>query len=95
MYVRAGSGREPDVYDKDIPFSKDGITIWKDYGHDVLLLSSGFVLDRVLAAAELLKEEGIGVTVADINILYGKNDTKIIGGNPKSKSNCDSRRSQH
>lgn len=86
VYVRAGSGREPDVYDKDIPFSKDGITIWKDYGHDVLLLSSGFVLDRVLAAAELLKEEGIGVTVADINILYGKNDTKIIGEIRKAKA---------
>lgn len=78
VYVRAGSGREPDVYTKDAVFSKDGITVWRDYGNDVLILSSGFVLDRVLKAAELLQEEGIGVTAADINILYGKNDSKII-----------------
>ena len=78
VYVRAGSGREPDVYEKDAPFSKEGITVWKEYGHDVLLLSSGFVLDRVLQAAEMLREEGIGVTAADINILYGKKDAKII-----------------
>lgn len=78
VYVRAGSGREPDVYAKDAPFSEEGITVWKEYGNDVLLLSSGFVLDRVLEAAELLRKDGIGVTAADINILYGKNDSKII-----------------
>ena len=62
VYVRAGSGRETDVYAKDAPFSPDGITVWKNYGADALLLSSGFVLDRVLAAAELLKEQGIQVS---------------------------------
>ena len=78
VYVRAGSGRETDVYAKDAPFSPDGITVWKNYGADALLLSSGFVLDRVLAAAELLKEQGIHVTVADVNILYGSNPEKIL-----------------
>ena len=78
VYVRAGSGREADVYTKDAPFSPDGITVWKSYGTDALLLSSGFVLDRVLAAAELLKEQGIQVTVADVNILYGSNPEKIL-----------------
>lgn len=78
VYVRAGSGRETDVYTKDAAFSKDGITIWRDYGNDVLILSSGFVLDRVLKAADLLQGEGISVKAADINILYGKNDSKII-----------------
>lgn len=78
VYVRAGSGREVDVYDKETPFSLDGIRILKEYGNDVLLLSSGFVLDRVLAAAEILKEQGINATVGDINILYGKNPSKIL-----------------
>lgn len=86
VYVRAGSGREVDVYEKDMPFSMDGITIWKEYGNDVLLLSSGFVLDRVLKAADMLKEEGINATAADINILYGKNDTKIIEAIRKAKT---------
>ncbi len=78
VYVRAGSGREIDVYAKDAPFSPDGITVWKNYGTDALLLSSGFVLDRTLAAAEILKAQGIHVTVADINILYGRNPEKIL-----------------
>ena len=78
VYIRAGSGREVCVYDNDAPFSPTGITVWKQYGNDALLLSNGFVLDRVLAAAELLKERGIRVTVADINILYGEDATEIL-----------------
>lgn len=78
VYIRGGSGREIDVYDREAPFSADGITIWRDYGKDAVLFSSGFVLNRVIAAAELLREKGVNVTVADINILYGKNDARII-----------------
>ena len=78
VYVRAGSGREADIFDLDVPFSMDGITVLKEYGQDTLLLSSGFVLDRVLAAAEMLEKEGIHVTVGDVNILYGKNTEKLL-----------------
>lgn len=78
VYIRAGSGREVDIYEKNAPFSKDGITIWKDYGTDAVLFSNGFVLDRVIEAADLLHEQGVNVTVADINILYGKNNERII-----------------
>ena len=78
VYIRAGSGREIDVYDKDAPFAASGITVWKEYGTDAVLFSSGFVLDRVLDAADLLKEQGINVTVADINILYGEDPSEIL-----------------
>lgn len=78
VYVRAGSGRETDVYDIETPFSEEGIRILKKYGNDTLLLSSGFVLDRVLKAAEILNEKGINVTVGDVNILYGNNPQKIL-----------------
>ena len=78
VYVRAGSGREVDVYDREAPFSPDGITVWRTYGTDAVLFSSGFVLDRVLAAADLLHEQGVHVTVADVNILYGKNPAKLL-----------------
>lgn len=85
VYVRAGSGREADVYEKDVPFSMYGIRILKEYGDDVLLLSSGFVLDRVLKAAELLKEQGVGVTVGDINIINPKDPSKVIEAIKKAK----------
>ena len=78
VYVRAGSGKEIDVYDIETPFSEEGIRILKKYGNDTLLLSCGFVLDRVLKAAEILNDKGINVTVGDVNILYGNNPQKIL-----------------
>ena len=78
VYVRAGSGREEDVYEKNIPFTMDGIRILRSFGDEVLLLSSGFVLPRVLKAAELLKDQGIGVTVGDVNIINAKDPSKVI-----------------
>lgn len=78
VYVRAGSGREIDIYDKEAPFNMEGVTVLKDYGKDTVVFASGFILDRVLKAAEILKEEGVLITVADVNILYGKNDTKFV-----------------
>lgn len=78
VYVRAGSGKEIDVYDIETSFSEEGIRILKKYGNDTLLLSCGFVLDRVLKAAEILNDKGINVTVGDVNILYGNNPQKIL-----------------
>jgi transketolase len=85
VYVRAGSGREADVLDRETPFAKEGIRVLKEYGNDVLLLSCGFILDRVLKAADLLKEQGVNVTVADINILYPKDASKVIEQIRKAK----------
>lgn len=85
VYVRAGSGRETDVYEKDVPFAMDGIRILKEYGSDILLLSSGFVLDRVLEAAELLKEQDVRVTVGDVNIIHAKDPSKVLEAVKKAK----------
>ena len=77
VYIRAGSGREPDVYEKSALFNPDGVTVLKDYGTDAVLFASGFVLDRVLAAADILRDGGVKVTVADVNILNG-DDAKLL-----------------
>ena len=84
VYIRAGSGREEDVFDKNTPFHKDGITVLKQYGNDALLLSSGFVLPRVLEAADILKTKEIRVTAADVNILYGRDPSKILDAMSKT-----------
>lgn len=78
VYVRAGSGKEQDIYDKDTPFSMDGIRVLKRYGEDALLMSSGFVLGRVLEAARCLRDKGINVTVADVNIINARNPEKVV-----------------
>ena len=85
VYVRAGSGREVEVYDRKTSFTMDGIRILKEFGNDTLLLSSGFVLDRVLRAADLLKEEGIYVTVGDVNIINAKDPSKVLEAMGKVK----------
>ena len=78
VYIRAGSGREVEVYDKSVDFCLDGIRIIKDFGRDNLIFASGFILDRAIQAAQLLFDQGFSVTVADINIINGKNPEKII-----------------
>ena len=85
VYVRAGSGRENDVYEKDVPFTMDGIRILREYGDDTLLLSSGFVLDRVLKAADILQENGVHVTVGDVNIINAKDPSKVLEAIKKAK----------
>ena len=79
VYVRIGSGREIDVYPEGEKFSKDGVRVLKDYGNDATVFANGFIMDRVLDAAEILKEEGIGIKVADVNIIdNSKPNEKII-----------------
>ena len=85
VYIRAGSGRENDIYSVEDGFSLDGITVLKEYGDDVLLVSTGYVLERVLDAAEILKSKGINATVADVNILFGKDPSKIVEVIKKAK----------
>jgi len=79
VYVRLGSGREANVYDISEPFNPDGATILRDYGKDAVIFASGFIMDRVLAAAELLETKSIHVTVCDINIIdNSKVNEKIV-----------------
>ena len=78
VYIRAGSGKEPEVYDFETPFNPDGVTFLRNYGADTLVLSSGFVLDRVLAAADALHAEGVDVTVGDVNIQYMEEPNALL-----------------
>ena len=78
VFIRAGSGKEPDVYDMDKPFNPDGVSVLRDYGTDAVLFANGFILDNVLKAADHLQEQGTRVTVADVNILYANESSKIV-----------------
>jgi transketolase len=78
VYIRIGSGQEKDVFAKEAPFSKEGFTVLQNDGTDALLLSSGFVLNRVIGAGEALKSAGIKCAVADVNILYSNNPVGLI-----------------
>lgn len=69
VYIRCGSGREPVVYDRDIPFEFGKIRILKEYGNDVVIFASGFIMDRSIEATEQLKSQGIMATLVDVSTL--------------------------
>ncbi|MCI8598965.1 MAG: transketolase [Lachnospiraceae bacterium] len=78
VYIRAGSGREEDIYPAGTPFAEEGFRVLRDYGKDLLICASGFILNRVIASAELLQKEGIHATLADVNILQNRSPEKLI-----------------
>lgn len=66
VYLRLGSGREPEVFDEDTPFEYGKIREVLNYGNDVAIFASGFIMKRAIAATEQLKAEGIYATLIDV-----------------------------
>jgi transketolase len=78
-YIRIGSGRDPVVFENDCSFELGKIRILREYGNDVALFANGFILTRVLEAAEKLKAGGIGATVVEVHTLRPLDVAGIIG----------------
>ncbi len=76
-YMRIGSGRDP-VVDSDVPFELGKVRILKEYGYDVAFFANGFVINRALEAADILKQEGINSVVVDVHTLKPLDETAII-----------------
>ncbi|MDR1440136.1 MAG: transketolase, partial [Clostridiales bacterium] len=64
-YLRLASGREPEVFSGDTPFAFGKIRIVSDYGRDIALFASGYLMNRAICAAEALRAEGIRAVLAD------------------------------
>jgi len=69
VYLRLGSGREPEVFPGNTPFEFGKIREVLNYGEDVAVFASGFIMNRAIAAIEQLKSEGIGGILADVSTL--------------------------
>lgn len=67
VYLRLASGREPVVYSEDTLYPAGKIRVVRDYGTDVALFASGFVMDRAIAATERLHAEGVYATLVDVS----------------------------
>lgn len=76
-YMRIGSGRDP-VVDIDAPFILGKIRILREDGHDIALFANGFVINRVLKAADVLKQQGIDAVVADVHTLKPLDAESIV-----------------
>lgn len=66
VYIRIGNGKEEKVFPEGSPFPLGKIRIMRSYGDDVALFAHGFVLNRVIKAADELKSMGIGATIAEV-----------------------------
>jgi transketolase len=68
-YIRVGCGREPVLFADDEPFVFDKVHVAADKGTAAVVFAAGPVLRNVLAAAEALAKDGIGITVVDLHTL--------------------------
>ncbi|MGI6433457.1 MAG: transketolase family protein [Sphaerochaetaceae bacterium] len=78
VYIRCGSGKEPVVYDENVPFEFGKARVLEKYGSDVALFVSGFITNRAIEAAKRLQKENINVTLVDISTLKPLDEERII-----------------
>ena len=67
VYLRLGSGREPEVFPEDTPFTFGKIREVLHHGDDVAVFASGFIMNRAIEAVEQLEQEGIHATLIDVS----------------------------
>ncbi len=67
VYLRLGSGREPEIFPEDTPFQFGKIRVIKQYGNDVAIFAGGFVMEHVMKALEQLKKEGIYAILVEVS----------------------------
>ncbi len=63
------NGREPVVFDRSEPYEFGKLHVVREYGEDAVLFASGFLMNRAIAAADQLAQEGIKVTMCDVHTL--------------------------
>lgn len=66
VYLRLGSGREPEVFPEGTPFEFGKIREVKSYGDDVAIFASGFIMNRAIEALDKLHEEGVNGVLVDV-----------------------------
>ncbi|MBO5638806.1 MAG: transketolase [Oscillospiraceae bacterium] len=67
VYLRLGSGREPEVFPEGTPFEFGKIREVKNYGDDVAIFASGFIMNRAIEALDKLHEEGVNGVLVDVS----------------------------
>lgn len=67
FYIRLGRLAVETVHTENTEFSLGKGVVLRDYGNDAAIVATGLMVQESIAAAELLKEEGILVKVVDIH----------------------------
>lgn len=69
VYIRIGSGRDPVVYEEDMPFEIGKARKVYGQGRDVSLFACGSLLNQTLEAAKELAKEGIDAQVVEVHTI--------------------------
>ena len=77
FYIRLGRAAAPVVYPEDTEF-EIGKAVTVREGSDFTVISSGCMLETALAAADILKEEGISVRVIDMHTIKPIDEDAIV-----------------
>ncbi len=65
-YIRVGRKNNKKMYEKGTSFTIGKGIVTKEDGKDCTIIACGLMVAKAMEAAELLKKEGIGVTVIDM-----------------------------
>lgn len=77
VYLRLGTNREPEIYEKDYAFQIGKAVTLRD-GKDITLIGAGSILKDVLDAAEQLQGEGIHARVIDMHTIKPLDKNAVI-----------------
>lgn len=82
VYIRLGSGRDPVVFENGAPFHPGKIRVMREpdaeASHDVVLFGCGTMLPRMLLAADVLAEKGIGVTAVEVHTIKPLDEPGVL-----------------
>jgi transketolase len=65
VYIRLGMSKEREFFDEDYTIPQSGMDILAQ-GQDIVIFSTGAILEEVMESAEMLNKQGISVTVVNI-----------------------------
>ncbi len=86
VYLRLGSGREPEVFPEGTPFEFGKIREVKRYGDDVAIFASGFIMNRAIEALEELHSEGVDGVLVDVSTVKPMDSQGVA--EVLSRTNC-------
>ena len=77
VYIRLGRAALPAIHDEDFVFEIGRAYVLRE-GADVTIAACGVMVERALAAAEILAGEGIDATVIDVSSIKPLDETTIL-----------------
>jgi len=85
VYMRLGRGLDPLAYETDdYPFEIGKSVVMRDYGNDAAVIACGVCVNAAVQAADLLKNEGINITVINMHTIKPIDTEMVISAAKES-----------